>query len=99
MTKITCVYCEKEFLALSEATEAECQHCNRMQMVPKTNAGRARRVSMSEDKLNSSRNSMSTSFDGVINSLLRQKTAASLEDSIEDRMMMKPENKKKKGGN
>ena len=96
MTKITCVYCDKEFLALSEATEAECQYCNRMQMVPKTNAGRARRVAISEDKLNNSRQGVSASFDGVINSLLRQKTAASMEDTVEDRMMMKaPKGSKK----
>ena len=36
MTKVLCTYCKKEFLALSDATEAECEFCRRMQKIPKT---------------------------------------------------------------
>ena len=51
MTKITCVYCSKEFLALPDVTDVECQFCKHMQKVPKTSAGRARRVTNSMNRL------------------------------------------------
>ena len=94
MTKITCVFCEKEFLALADATEAECQFCNHMQKVPKANAGRARRIAISETKLDGgSKIAMSTTLDGIIKSRLEKSTATALTDKVEDRVMMKTNKK------
>ena len=98
MTKITCVYCAKEFLALADATEAECQFCNHMQKVPKANADRAKRVALSQTKLDSRSTLVtSTTLEDIIKSRLERSSAAAIEDKIEDRMMMKdPKGGKKK---
>lgn len=90
MTKVLCTYCKKEFLALSDATEAECEFCRRMQKIPKTTAGKARRISAAGSKLDSGRRTpSSTSLDGVIRARLDKAYIPPIQDKIEDRNMMK----------
>ena len=96
MTKITCVYCSKEFLALPNLTDVECQFCKHMQKVPRTNAGRTRRITSSINRLGSrSQDSAFSALDNIIIGRIEKSSTTTLNDNKDERVLMKVEMPKK----